>query len=365
MRKDRAVSTSTDAHPATPDGDAGASLPPLDALPPGWSAGAPDGADTADLHDLLRRHEVAARGSSSAGLADVEADVTGPGRHTRRHVLVSDARGRARGWATVHDRAAGRVLVSAVVDPHLPDDVADALAATLLGWAERASSALGRERGLDLTQMDSGAFAADERQQRFLRAAGFEHTRTWWQMGRPVTEEDADGVAQMHPDLTVRRVRRAGGGMPDEADLVAVHDVLEEAFADHFNYHEETFDEFLSRLREDPGHRWDHWWLAELTQDGGTRPAGALVGTVSPGAGEAPASTYVAYLGVLRSARGRGVAKSLLRTVIADAAARGRARVSLEVDADSPTGANELYAAEGFVTSYSTQSWHKDVVVSS
>ena len=52
--------------------------------------------------------------------------------------------------------------------------------------------------------------------------------------------------------------------MPDEADLRAVHDVLEGAFTDHFNSTEETFDEFIHRLREDPGHRWDHWWLAEI-----------------------------------------------------------------------------------------------------
>jgi GNAT superfamily N-acetyltransferase len=66
---------------------------------------------------------------------------------------------------------------------------------------------------------------------------------------------------------------------------------------------------------------------------------------------------------VLEAARGRGVAKGLLNTIIADAAARGRDRVGLEVDADSPTGAAELYVGMGWVTSYVTESWHRDVRV--
>jgi hypothetical protein len=51
----------------------------------------------------------------------------------------------------------------------------------------------------------------------------------------------------------------------------------------------------------------------------------------------------------------------LLYTVIADAARRGRNRVGLEVDADSPTGADGLYTAMGWVTDYRTQSWHKQL----
>ena len=49
------------------------------------------------------------------------------------------------------------------------------------------------------------------------------------------------------------------------------------------------------------------------------------------------------------------------RAVIADTARRGRNRVSLEVDADSPTGADGLYESMGWVTRYRTESWHRDV----
>jgi hypothetical protein len=55
------------------------------------------------------------------------------------------------------------------------------------------------------------------------------------------------------------------------------------------------------------------------------------------------------------------VAKGLLHTVLSDAAERGRDRVSLEVDADSPTRADGLYVAMGWVTDYVTESWFRDV----
>ena len=142
--------------------------------------------------------------------------------------------------------------------------------------------------------------------------------------------------------------------------------MLEAAFLDHFNSWEETFDEFVHRLREDPGHRWDHWWLAELENpalDGiGPVPVGALVGTHLESNG-GPDGSYVSYIGVLDAARGRGVAKGLLHTIIADAAARGRDRVGLEVDADSPTGAARPLHALGWKTKYVTESWHRDVPV--
>jgi mycothiol synthase len=336
-------------------------------LPAGWTSAPPAPSDVSDLHDLLVRHELAARQGSSASVAAVASDVVGAGAGTRSHVLVRDEGRQPRGWATVHDRAAGRSVVSVVVDPELAPAAADRVATVLFQWAAATAEQVGAARGLATVQIDSGAFADDARQQRWLTQAGLQHVRSWWQMSRPVQPHEADPEAfpAPGPGVVVRRVRRDDSdGLPRQSDLAAVHTVLETAFTDHFNYHEETFEEFCSRLREDPGHRWDHWWLAELVEEG-TPPqaAGALVAAVSPGAGGEPDSSYVEYLGVLRSARGRGVASSLLHAVFADAARRRRAAVGIEVDEDSSTGAAGLYLSMGFVTQYVTQSWHLDVPV--
>ncbi len=339
-----------------------------DAVPDGWTVAAPTEDDAAELTELLRRHERRGRGWAGASEDDLLVEVSAQGYLTRENLVLRDHGGAIAGWAGAHDRAAGRMLLTVVVDDRLEDPVADQVATALLRWADDAARRVGAGRGLSEQQIDSGAFADDERQHRWLRAAGFEHVRTWWQMTRPVSADEADLDAR--PELApregvrIRPVRRQGGGMPDEDDLRTVHDILEGAFADHFNSHEETFDEFVFRLREDPGHRWDHWWIADLTEgDAPPAPAGALVAVVSEGVGDKPDGSYVEYIGVLQSARGRGVAKSLLATVIADAASRGRDRVGLEVDADSPTGADGLYLAMGWHTKYVTQSWHRTVPV--
>jgi len=347
----------------SPDDLLGSSAPPL---PEAWTSGQPGPTDVGEIAALVRRHEAAVRGATSTTDDDIRVQLVGRGAVVRRHVLLRDAGGTLRAWGAAHDRAAGRVVLTVVVDPELPPAAADAAAAGVFSWAEGAAREISRSRGLEATQLDSGAYADDGRQRGWLSAAGYAKARSWWQMSRPVVAEDATLADRIRPGVRVRRVATGRDGLPDENDVRTVHDILEESFADHFNSYEESFDEFCSRLREDPGHRWDHWWIAEVEdQSGGAEPAGALVATVlsaRPVDGGAGAQgSYVSYIGVRESARGRGVATALLRTVIADAARRGRDRVGLEVDADSPTGAQGLYRSMGWRTSYVTESWHKDV----
>jgi ribosomal protein S18 acetylase RimI-like enzyme len=305
-------------------------LPPQ--LPDGWQVGSPDPSDrfqVADLTQLLRDHERAGRGWADARVHDVLVEVSEGGLRTRENVIVSDDGGAIRAWGSVHDRAGGRMLFVHIVERGLPEDVARVCSDVLVDWAVGQAKEVGAARGLDVQQIDTGAFADDPRQHRMLGRGGFTQVRNWWQMSRPV----APGERELVPDptswekggVTFRLVRRGGDGMPDEGDLREVHEVLESAFADHFNSHPETFEEFERRLREDPGHRWDHWWLAEIEEDGEPVPVGSLIGTeqVDP---HGPNGSYVEYLGVLSKARGRGVAKGLLTSIIADAALRGRHR---------------------------------------
>ncbi|MCY7396296.1 MAG: GNAT family N-acetyltransferase [Nocardioides sp.] len=338
-------------------------------LPDGWMVDTPDPADRADvarLTTLLRAHEERGRGWPGAGVDDILLEVSEAALATRENVVVRDPDGVIRAWGGVHDRAGGRMLFVHVVERDLPDGVGRACSDVLVEWAVGQAVEVGSARGLDVQQIDTGAFAADDRQHRWLAAAGFERVRSWWQMSRPVRPEETslvDSAERWEQDGVVfRLVRRAGSGLPDENDLREIHEVLEGAFVDHFNHFEETFEEFLHRLREEPGHRWDHWWLAELVEDEGRTPVGCLVGEVAE-SGTGPDGSYVSYLGVLEAARGRGVAKGLLRTIVADAAARGRDRVGLEVDADSSTRADGLYVAMGWETRYVTESWHRDVPV--
>ena len=97
--------------------------------------------------------------------------------------------------------------------------------------------------------------------------------------------DDPSGARRRGDDAARRRARasscgpveRHDDGLPVAQDLQDVHRVLEESFQDHFSSYRESFPEFVMRLREDPGHRWDHWWLATVETDEGVIPAGALV----------------------------------------------------------------------------------------
>ena len=332
-------------------------------LPSDWSIDVPDPeADVERLTTLLRAHEEHGRGWPGAGQDDVLVEVTGLA--TRQNVVVRDGTGLIRAWGSVHDRAIGRMLFVHVVERGLSESTGRACSDVLIEWAVGQAREVGSARGLEVQQIDTGAFADDDRQHRWLGAGGFDHVRTWWQMTRPVTPEEATLVPSPEQwsdrGVTFRLVQLGDDGRPVDDDLRDVHDVLEAAFTDHFNSKPETFDEFVFRLREDPGHRWDHWWIASLDET--REPAGALVGTHSESS-DGPDGSYVSYIGVVEAARGRGVAKGLLRTIIADASSRGRNRVTLEVDADSSTGADQLYLSLGWRTSYVTQSWHRDVPV--
>src|SRR5699024_676369 len=260
-------------------------------------------------------------------------------------------------WVALEDRATGRTNVQFVIGRDAP--ARDELAAALLDWAVEVGGSFARARGVERTQLHADANELDADRGRLLRTAGYEMARTWLHMRRPVTADEATSLPAPREGTRVRPVHRHESGLPVSQDVRTVHRMLEESFADHFNSYRESFAEFVQRLIENPDEAgWDHWWIAEIQREGRWLPAGGLVAAVVPATEAHGEGTYLEYLGVHRSARGHGIAKALLHAAIADAAARGRDFVDLEVDDDSPTGADGLYAAMGWETYERTQSWH-------
>ncbi|SNC61648.1 Acetyltransferase (GNAT) family protein [Kytococcus aerolatus] len=357
-----------------------------DQLPEGWALRKPVAAETPGMTRLLAAHQERVLGTSRAAWMDVDDKVLGRGAEFRFHRIAKDADGEIRGWVSVADRAVHRVLVDIHLDPavvagELPGVDAAALWQALMAWGRGAAQRVAQRRGVSSAVLDSSPYAEDPFTLGMLERAGFHKARTWWQMRRPVAPEEADPEVLGPPKegLVVRMVdQNTSGRLPNEEDLRAVHAALEDAFQDHFDSHPEPFLEFVSRLREDRAHRWDHWWLAELAEDGTI--AGAVISAAILDDGdlqeqlrraeeglqqEVPTAigTYIEYIGVTRAARGRGAAKGLLHAVIRDAAERGREFVDLEVDADSPTGAQEIYSSMGWRTKYVTETWHATLTV--
>jgi len=334
-------------------------------LPQGWSSRVPDLDDLPALLDLRGADKEPYTGSGAVDAETVAAEIAGQKSWTRRQAVAVDPDGAIRAWATAHDRAAGRTLVYLYVDRALTEQAE--IAAPMYDWLEEQARIFAEQREVTETHLDASPFSGDSAQKKWLEAAGYRKVRTWLQMTRPVASGEAEPGVLPEPraGVTVRRVERHENGIPVAADLQTVHRQLEESFQDHFNSYRESFPEFVQRLREDPGHRWDHWWLAYVDDPedptAQPQPAGALVASLLGPNASGKEGSYIEYIGVNRLARGRGVAKSLLHALIHDVAARGGDRVGLEVDADSPTGADGLYTSMGWETDYATESWHKDV----
>jgi ribosomal protein S18 acetylase RimI-like enzyme len=127
------------------------------------------------------------------------------------------------------------------------------------------------------------------------------------------------------------------GGIEPAADLPLLQAVIDEAFADHWEYHPEPHDQWVADQTGRPTYDPALWLLAS---DRG-QPAGALIGHVSEDRG------WVDYLAVLAASRGRGLGAALLRRSFAMFAGRGIRRVVLAVDAQNTTGATALYERVG------------------
>ena len=102
---------------------------------------------------------------------DVLVEVSEQGLLTRENLVVRDDQAEIRAWGSVHDRAGGRMMFVHIVERDLPEAVGRACSDLLVDWAVGQAKSVGAARGLDVQQIDTGAFADDERQHRWLAAA--------------------------------------------------------------------------------------------------------------------------------------------------------------------------------------------------
>jgi GNAT superfamily N-acetyltransferase len=124
-----------------------------------------------------------------------------------------------------------------------------------------------------------------------------------------------------------------------DGDMRRFYDALVEAFQDHWEWHATAYEEWLE-MRRDQHHDADGplWFVV--------RDGEEIAGVVR-NEGNRNGGGYVGAIGVRRPWRGRGVAKALLYRTFAEFHRRGETRVTLGVDAESPTGATHLYEGVG------------------
>jgi len=180
--------------------------------------------------------------------------------------------------------------------------------------------------------VESGCMHDDQRTATALRAAGFAPERTFWRMERPLPP----GLTASEPPRGVA-VRPA---LDEPADRTLLHQLFNGSFAEHWGTVVRTEDDWWQRVRGVFGVDPTQWWVAEV--DG--EPAGFVLGDASRAA---DGGGYVRTLGVLPTARGRGVGRHLLEVVFAEQARRGWTWSQLTVDSGNSTGAPRLYTSVG------------------
>jgi ribosomal protein S18 acetylase RimI-like enzyme len=161
--------------------------------------------------------------------------------------------------------------------------------------------------------------------------------RTFWEMVAEHTATDDPAATPAPTGVRVRPVRA------EVADWRLVHALVEDAFADHWGHRERSFELWWTHqntgVAPDPALS----WIADL--DG--EPAGVcLTDTSRAGFG----GGYVRTVGVRTGARGRGIARHLLRTAFAGHRERGWSWTALRVDSSNSTGATGLYTSVGMST---------------
>jgi mycothiol synthase len=203
----------------------------------------------------------------------------------------------------------------------------------LLGWQMARADEIHRA---DEWRLHCGAVAGDEPTDRLLRRFGFTPARYWFQMAAPLAAAPA------------------GMPLPDGLRIVPyqveyekdVHEAHMAAFSDHWAHQHRAFPEWATLTVHSDTFAPD---LSVLAFDGDE-----IVGYVLSYHDVDPTRVYIGHVGTHRAWRRRGVAFALLTHVLDAARSAGRLSASLDVDADSPTGAVGLYERAGFGVGYRT-----------
>jgi mycothiol synthase len=297
-------------------------------LPPGHAWRRPTVGDAEAIHALVAACNNAILGYADVTLNDIRDELDEPDFDPESDGwLVTDGSGVpvGYGWACRKGDSDG-IGADAIA---LDGVVAEWLWAAVI---DRAAG-LAAELGHDEVNVDIGIYRADEAQRERAAAHGFAPGTTYHRMridheGTPTDPAVPDGVEV-----------RIGPG--DETFRRHALEVMNEANVGQFGYVARTFDEWHALTESSASHDWSQLRVAYI--DG--TPVGMLQGNnqfvTDEGCG------YVQRVAVLPPARGRGIARVLLRQAFAADARRGRNGTLLHVDTNNPTPALNLYLSVG------------------
>lgn len=203
----------------------------------------------------------------------------------------------------------------------------------------------------DEVDVDVGIYRADESQRALATALGFAAATTFHRMR---IDHDGAPPAPLVPDGVVVRT-----GPGDDAFRREGHAVLDTSFAGHFGFAPRSYEEWRERIEASATHDWSQLRVAYVDDE----PAAMLLG--NDAFIEDEGCGYVSNIGVLPAARGRGLARMLLRQAFVEDFRRGRRGTLLHVDTNNLTPALGLYLSVGMRAVLVVDVWRRALVRSS
>jgi ribosomal protein S18 acetylase RimI-like enzyme len=310
-------------------------------LPATHTVRPPSKEDAKAVLALVSEYNTSVIGFADYTLEDAEDQLTEPG-----FVPQTD------GWLVCDgDRPVGYGSVFGKGDHHQLDLDTVAGDPVVEGWllergVDRAAE-LAREYGHGSVQLDIVAYRADAERRERLASYGFAPGTTFHRMR--IDHAGQVDVPEIPVGVTVRR------GAPDEASRRAAHAVLNASFEGQFGFSPRSFEEWQAAHENHSAFDWSQVTLLEL--DGEV----VAMRLCNDQFVEDENCGYVGRLGVLEKARGRGLAKFLLRDQFALDAAAGRAGTILHVDTNNPTPALGVYLSVGMRAVLVMEVWRREV----
>ena len=262
---------------------------------------------------------------------DVRRTWTTPGFVLQEDARVAVTSGRLAGYAEFEDIGDEHTRYWVDVRVHPSADASEVGKALLETFESRARHRVPLAPAAARVVVYAGGPSEDGELGRLLAVEGYRPIRHSFWMEIAL---DGPPPAPDWPDAISVRTFVSG------ADERVVYDLHQDAFQD-------TWEHFHR-----PYEQWDHWMIRGgdfdpslwfLAADGDEVVGIALCGDAET----EPDLGFVSILAVRRAWRGRGLGLALLRHAFAAFHRRGKRRVGLGVDAESPTGAVRLYERAG------------------
>ncbi|MFD7157073.1 GNAT family N-acetyltransferase [Kribbella sp. NPDC059898] len=312
-------------------------------LPDRYSVRPPSKADARALLELVSDYNTSVVGFADYTLQDAEDQLTEPGFEPATDGWLVFDGDRLAGYAAVFGKGDHRQLDADVVTTDL------AAEAYLLAEILRRTAEFARSYGHSSVQLDAVNYRADIARAARLAGYGFAPGTTFHRMR--IDHHGAVAAPEVPAGVVVRR------GAPDEASRRAAHAVLNAAFDGQFGFTPRSFEEWQAAQENHSAFDWSQ--LTVLEVDG---EAVAML-SANDQFVEDEDCGYVGRLAVLEKARGKGLAKFLLRDQFAVDAANGRAGTILHVDTNNPTPALGVYLSVGMRAVLVMEVWRLEVAV--